>query len=64
MFPWELLPPWPHTLTHTHTVIPLSWVYSTPWADVGVIRTWGILPDRGRQTMRQKVLKLTVFSDL
>lgn len=67
MFPWgadDHPPPiHTHSHTHTHTVIPTVMGVQYPWADVGVIRTWGILPgQRGRQTMRQKVLKVNCFS--
>ena len=56
-------PPNTHTHTHTHTVVPSFMGVQYPWADVGVIRTLGILPgQQGRQTMRQKVLKVIYFS--
>lgn len=57
MFSWGNTPP----NTHTQRLRVMGVQY--PWADVGVIRTWGTLPEQqGRQTMRQKVLKVLCFS--
>lgn len=52
----------PRPNTHTQW-FPSVMDVQYPWADVGVIRTWGILPgQQSRQMMRQKVLKVLCFS--